>query len=50
MTMLDEAFKKQAEHLLNLAESDRDGHLGKLTSDQQSMLDRLREMVYSKVL
>ena len=47
--MLDEAFKKKAEHLLNLVDSYPDGYLGRLTAEQQSMLDRLREMVSIKV-
>jgi hypothetical protein len=48
--MVDEAYKQKAEHLLNLADSDQDGYLGKLTPTQQALLDRFREMVCSKVL
>jgi hypothetical protein len=47
--MLDEAFKKKAEHLLNIANADPDGYIGKLTPEQKPILDRFRDMVYSKV-
>jgi hypothetical protein len=47
--MVDEAYRHKAENLLNLADSDPDGYLGRLTPNQQAILDRFREMVCSKV-
>lgn len=47
--MVDAAFKEKANTLLNLADADPHGYLGRLTMDQQADLDQLRKLVNSKV-